>query len=547
MSIVWKLPWRRHLLPCISLFFLLQYVRLIEVDVLSYSTLEQHTPSRNLQSDVDRDLVPLSCNANIDRAACLNWSSRFGTNSVFSTRFVVPCGECVVMDLFGNVTFNDGLDIVGKLVFPDGYRVNVYSTLIVVQGVLDVRATGAVTGIPSIQFVMIGDNLDTVFTPVDANANACGTSTCSAGKKAIVVAGGTVNRKSFVFECLDCRRCSIHNSHYIYIFFGIKIVHGVPPEAPTWVQLYDAFQGGGPSENQPDTIFVPKSVLGKWSVGAEILITSHTLVWNAGQVRKILSMSTLLTPITGYVALKLNETIVRPTTLKENEDFAVEVALLSRNIVFKGGPDNVASHGGHFMVWHTPAVVQTIEGVELRNFGQQGELGRYPIHFHYCNDVPGSIVSKNSIRESNQRCVVVHGTNKLRIQENVAFDTKGHCYITEDGIETGNEFLYNLGASTGIPLKIIPNVGTNGNETDGQPSTFWITNPSNTFIGNVAAGSQHTGYWFEPKKRGIRIYLYPNYDPINAPLGAFRDNVAHSNTGGNLVRGKILLASSLVV
>jgi hypothetical protein len=299
--------------------------------------------------------------------------------------------------------------------------------------------------------------------------------------------------------------------------------------------MYDVMQGGGPSIDQPDTVFVPRSVAGKWSVGAEILITSHTLDWNAAQVRKILSISTFFAPMTGYIALKLNETIIRPTTLKESADFAVEVALLSRNIVFRGGPDDVANHGGHFMVMNTPAVVQTIEGVEFRNFGQQGELGRYPIHFHYCDDVPGSIVSKNSIRESNQRCVVVHGTNKLRIQENVAFDTKGHCYMTEDGIETGNEFLYNLGAETGIPLKIIPNDGTNGNETDGEPATFWISNPTNSFIGNVAAGSQHTGYWFEPKKRGIRVYLYPDYNPMYEPLGTFRDNVAHSNTGGRLV------------
>jgi hypothetical protein len=121
------------------------------------------------------------------------------------------------MDLFGNVTFNDGLDIVGKLVFPDGYRVNVYSTLIVVQGVLDMKATGVVTGTPSIQFIMIGDNLDTVFTPVDVNANACGVSTCSTGKKGVIVAGGTVNRKSL---CLIdwVKDATLQNSHHFNIF-----------------------------------------------------------------------------------------------------------------------------------------------------------------------------------------------------------------------------------------------------------------------------------------------------------------------------------------
>jgi hypothetical protein len=285
-----------------------------------------------------------------------------------------------------------------------------------------------------------------------------------------------------------------------------------------------------------DVILLPKSIFGKWSVGAEILITSHTMVWNETQVRRIVWLSAFFSTNKNYIAVRLNETIVRPTTLRESLDFAVEVALLSRNIAFIGGPDDVDDHGGHMMITYTPLVQQTIEGIDFRNFGQQGSLGRYPIHFHFSNDVSGSVVAKNTIRQSNQRCVVVHGTNKLRIEENVAFDTKGHCYMTEDGIETGNEFLYNLGAQIGIPAKIIPNEGPNGNETDGAPAIFWITNPTNTFIGNVAAGSQHSGFWFEPKLRGVRATLYPNYNPMFEPLTLFKDNVAHSNSARTLVR-----------
>ena len=59
-----------------------------------------------------------------------------------------------------------------------------------------------------------------------------------------------------------------------------------------------------------------------------------------------------------------------------------------------------------------------------------GELGRYPIHFHLCRSVEGSVVAKNSIVDSNQRCVVVHGTHNLTVSENVAFENKGHCFMT---------------------------------------------------------------------------------------------------------------------
>jgi hypothetical protein len=289
--------------------------------------------------------------------------------------------------------------------------------------------------------------------------------------------------------------------------------------------LYDVTGG---TFNNATTILVSNAVKGKWAPGAQILITSHTRVWNEHQERTIVQVAD--SSVRGYVALTLNSPIIRPTTIVESPDFAVEVALLSRNILFVGGSDATKSHGGHFMIMHTPSVVQTIEGIEFVNFGQQGTLGRYPIHFHFCNDVTGSVVAKNSIRQSNQRCVVVHGTNKLRIVENVSYDTKGHCYITEDGIETGNEFIRNLGAQTDQPEILI--VTTNGNESDSEPATFWITNPTNSWIGNVAAGSTSSGFWFDPQIRGARAYLYPRYDPQVEPIILFKDNVAHSNSAG---------------
>ncbi len=53
------------------------------------------------------------------------------------------------------------------------------------------------------------------------------------------------------------------------------------------------------------------------------------------------------------------------------------------------------------------------------------------------------------MRDSEQRCIVVHGTNFATIENNVAYDTRGHCFIAaEDGYETDNTFKDNLGART---------------------------------------------------------------------------------------------------
>lgn len=79
------------------------------------------------------------------------------------------------------------------------------------------------------------------------------------------------------------------------------------------------------------------------------------------------------------------------------------------------------------------------------------------------------------------------------------------------------------------PSRLVPNEGTNGKESDKfAPSVFWITNPQNTFIGNVAAGGVDGGFWVEALERGIRKDLVQGHN-INQPFDVFRDNVAHSH------------------
>jgi hypothetical protein len=122
------------------------------------------------------------------------------------------------------------------------------------------------------------------------------------------------------------------------------------------------------------------------------------------------------------------------------------------------------------------------------------------------------------------------GSNNTQVLENVAFNTAGHCFVLEDGIEFGNVFIRNLGLVTRKPAVLIPNIPSamNGKETDDMVSTFWITNLRNTFIGNVAAGSEDTGFWFELLKRGIYKDVY-QFDQFRQDLLLFQDNTAHSN------------------
>ena len=140
------------------------------------------------------NFVPLSCNAALDQQPCPSWSSVFGSSPSFSQRVTIECGTCVTMDQ-PDLTLSQGLDIRGKLLFPDGLVVTLRTASLTVQGQLDMHSTGPVDGTPRIRIIMIGDQAQT-FTPIGENAANCGSGgSCDVSRKAITVAGGKVNSK----------------------------------------------------------------------------------------------------------------------------------------------------------------------------------------------------------------------------------------------------------------------------------------------------------------------------------------------------------------
>ena len=79
---------------------------------------------------------------------------------------------------------------------------------------------------------------------------------------------------------------------------------------------------------------------------------------------------------------------------------------------------------------------------------------------------------KNVVRNSNQRCIVIHVTDSVLIENNIAFNTFGHCFITENGGEINNVFKDNLGSRTKLQWRVL-GIGA----SDDQCSTFWVTSP----------------------------------------------------------------------
>jgi len=232
-----------------------------------------------------------------------------------------------------------------------------------------------------------------------------------------------------------------------------------------------------------------------------------------------------------------------------------EVGLLTRNIKVQASSDAEQTFfGGHIMAMVTSKMF--VEGVELDRMGQNLELARYPIHWHLVGDAgKGQYIRNAAIHDTYNRCVTVHGTNHLQVENNVTYNNVGHCFFLEDGIEHGNQFVRNLAIQTKChtskacdPTDLAPfgstpdllNFKTTGQDakdilipSDNTASSYWITNPDNTFVGNVAAGSDATGFWFafpdHPTGAFDGTDASKNTWPAQTKVREFRGNVAHSN------------------
>jgi hypothetical protein len=300
---------------------------------------------------------------------------------------------------------------------------------------------------------------------------------------------------------------------------------------PTWTRLAATATAGSAEVRLAENV--------NWTTGEEILVvTSQRRDYPFRDQNEIRTIT----------AKKPTRRLVldRPLDYRHygGPEYQVEVALLSRNIVFRTAPSVLAAaprFGGHIMVHAAEA---RISGVEVRGLGQQNFLGRYPLHFHHMGDVERqSYLTDNSIRDSNWRCAVVHRTDNAIVSRNVAFNTWGHCYYVEDGVERGNEISYNLAAGIKImgpvdqdsldELAIPTQDGFIQNASpdmvlpaDRAAAGFYITNGDNHIFGNAASGG-FAGYSFP----GLPEAIGGSPDdlvPLQVPISHFDGNTAHS-------------------
>ena len=328
----------------------------------------------------------------------------------------------------------------------------------------------------------------------------------------------------------------------IVLMGGTLNLHG--DRTNTWTKLASTANAGSTSIQVLDAA--------GWRVGDEIVLASTDFDPRQAERRTIAAVSG------NTITLDKKLDFMHFGKITFDVDERGEVGLLTRNIRIQASADAEQSFfGGHVMAMGTSKMF--VEGVEFNRMGQNLTLARYPIHWHLLGDAKGQYIRNAAIHDTYNRCVTVHGTNFLRVENNVTYNTVGHCFFLEDGIEHGNEFVHNLAIQTKchtskpcVPTNLAAAgesatyddrqaVRANGQASkdvllpsDNTASTFWITNPDNTYRDNVAAGSDSNGFWMSlpehpnGKFEGSEISAKATW-PRRTPFREFKGNVAHSN------------------
>jgi hypothetical protein len=327
---------------------------------------------------------------------------------------------------------------------------------------------------------------------------------------------------------------------------GTLNLHGT--RTNTWTKLSKTAEAGNTS--------VEVLNAEQWKVGDEIVLASTDYDPRQAERRTIAAIS----GNTLTLDKKLDYMHFGKITFDVDE--RGEVGLLTRNIKVQASEDAAqTSFGGHIMAMVTSKMY--VDGVELNRMGQHLELARYPIHWHLVGDAgKGQYIKNASIHDTFNRCVTIHGTHDVRVENNVTYNIVGHCFFLEDGIEHGNEFVHNLAIQVKchMTLKCVPsNLAANGEidaanrqalrrismsaentllPSDNTVAAYWITNPDNSFVDNVAAGADETGFWFSLPEHPQGAFLGSEDSlktwPRRTPLREFRGNVSHSNFDGFL-------------
>jgi hypothetical protein len=180
--------------------------------------------------------------------------------------------------------------------------------------------------------------------------------------------------------------------------------------------------------------------------------------------------------------------------------FQGEVALLTRNVrvltEITGKEESAYEDVRERAFAHTMYMMGAqgnLEYVEFYRMGHYGKLGRYPIHHHMMEDTSyGMVVRGTSGWQNGFRCVNLHISHGVLVEDNVCYNSSSTAYFVEQddqGVNRDHVFVHNLAIDT-LPKHFEDRNNSAVHGEYGRVSSFWpgAGTANEVHLGNVVAG-----------------------------------------------------------
>jgi hypothetical protein len=244
-----------------------------------------------------------------------------------------------------------------------------------------------------------------------------------------------------------------------------------------------------------------------WPVGGTVVVSSTRDPVDKASQNELHTIKAVVKQADGKTRITLNGALkhlhggVAP--------YRGEVALLSRNVVYRTEIAGVAEsvyvndvrtrRFAHTMYMY--GAKGDLQYAEFKYMGHYGTLGRYAIHYHMMKETSrGVVVRGTSGWYSGFRCVNLHSTQQVLVEDNVCYSSSSTSYFVELDAVTGhnldNVFVHNIGIGM-LPLHFDDRNNTAiVGEGKGAAVDFWPgTTYHEAFLGNVAVGDGGSGDW----------------------------------------------------
>src|SRR5579863_1450340 len=192
----------------------------------------------------------------------------------------------------------------------------------------------------------------------------------------------------------------------IMLMGGTLNLHG--SEKSTWTKLAKTAEAGSTS--------IEVLSAADWKAGEEIVLASTDFDPRQAERRTIAAIRG------NTITLDKKLDYMHFGKITFDVDERGEVGLLTRNIKLQASGDAEQSlYGGHVMAMVGSKMF--VDSFEFNRMGQNMTLARYPIHWHLVGDAKGQYIKNASLHDTYNRCVTVHGTNFLHVENNVTYNT----------------------------------------------------------------------------------------------------------------------------